>query len=176
MDAKGKTQKIVINYQELYFKGEVNFRKYALRYRDGLPLVLKQLNCQISGGEKIGVVGRTGAGKSSLTVGLFRLVEAADGDIKIDKTETNGLGLHDLRGNLTIIPQEPVLFRLAKSPFTFEFVITDELAELFAKIWTLLMISTTQKSGKRSNMHISKRQCRRLKKHCSTKLTKTDRT
>ena len=48
-----------------------------------------------------------------MTVGLFRLVEAADGDIKIDKTETNGLGLHDLRGNLTIIPQEPVLFRLA---------------------------------------------------------------
>ena len=89
----------------------MEFNKYALRYREGLPLVLRQLDCQISGGEKIGVVGRTGAGKSSLTVGMFRLVEAAEGEINIDKTKSAQLGLHDLRENLTIIPQEPVLFR-----------------------------------------------------------------
>merc|ERR1719391_1506658 len=50
-------------------KGRVDFEKYSLRYRDGLPLVFKQIQCSISGGEKIGIVGRTGAGKSSLTMG-----------------------------------------------------------------------------------------------------------
>jgi ATP-binding cassette subfamily C (CFTR/MRP) protein 1 len=92
-------------------KGHVKFNDYALRYREGLPLVLNKLDCEIGGGEKIGIVGRTGAGKSSLTVGLFRLVEAAKGSIDIDKTDTSKLGLHNLRENLTIIPQEPVLFR-----------------------------------------------------------------
>lgn len=91
-------------------KGHVKFNDYALRYREGLPLVLNKLDCEIGGGEKIGIVGRTGAGKSSLTVGLFRLVEAAKGSIDIDKTDTSKLGLHNLRENLTIIPQEPVLF------------------------------------------------------------------
>ena len=104
-------KKRVIKLKLIIFKGHVEFNKYALRYRDGLPLVLRQLDCQIGQGEKIGVVGRTGAGKSSLTVGMFRLVEPAEGKIKIDKTNTDVLGLHDLRENLTIIPQEPVLFR-----------------------------------------------------------------
>ena len=67
------------------FKGKVDFEKYSLRYRDGLPLVLKQIQCSIAGGEKIGIVGRTGAGKSSLTMGMFRLVEPAEGNINIDK-------------------------------------------------------------------------------------------
>ena len=63
----------------------MDFEKYSLRYRDGLPLVLKQIQCSIAGGEKIGIVGRTGAGKSSLTMGMFRLVEPAEGNINIDK-------------------------------------------------------------------------------------------
>jgi len=91
-------------------KGYTTMVDYALRYRDGLPLVLKGLNCKISAGEKIGIVGRTGAGKSSLTVGLFRLVECARGKIEIDGIDLSKLGLHDLRKRLTIIPQEPVLF------------------------------------------------------------------
>ena len=89
----------------------VDFDKYSLRYRDGLPLVLKNIVCQIRDGEKVGIVGRTGAGKSSLTVGMFRLVEPATGRIDIDKQHTDEMGLHDLREELTIIPQEPVLFR-----------------------------------------------------------------
>ena len=59
----------------------------------------------------MGIVGRTGAGKSSLTVGMFRLVEPASGRVIIDKKNTDQMGLHDLREELTIIPQEPVLFR-----------------------------------------------------------------
>lgn len=91
-------------------KGYTTMVDYALRYRDGLPLVLKGLDCKISAGEKVGIVGRTGAGKSSLTVGLFRLVECARGKIEIDGIDLSKLGLHDLRKRLTIIPQEPVLF------------------------------------------------------------------
>ena len=82
-----------------------------MRYRDGLPLVLNKISASIKAGEKIGIIGRTGAGKSSLTVGMFRLVEPANGKIDIDKVETDKIGLHDLREELIIIPQEPVLFR-----------------------------------------------------------------
>ena len=67
---------------------------YATRYRPGLDLVLKGINLQIKPGEKIGIVGRTGAGKSSLTLGLFRLIEAAQGRIMLDNVDISKLGLH----------------------------------------------------------------------------------
>ena len=75
-----------------------------------MDLVLKDVSCEIGPGEKIGIVGRTGAGKSSMTLGLFRIVEAAGGSIEIDGQNISKLGLHDVRGRLTIIPQDPVLF------------------------------------------------------------------
>lgn len=62
--------------------GQVTFDDYSMRYREGLDLVVKGISCNIRGGEKIGIVGRTGAGKSSLTVGLFRLVEKAGGQVR----------------------------------------------------------------------------------------------
>uniref|UniRef100_A0A672VBH8 ATP binding cassette subfamily C member 3 n=1 Tax=Strigops habroptila TaxID=2489341 RepID=A0A672VBH8_STRHB len=102
-------------------KGEVEFVNYSARYRKGLDLVLKGLNLQVHGGEKIGIVGRTGAGKSSMTLCLFRILEAAKGEIKIDGVKIAEIGLHDLRSRLTIIPQDPVLFsgtlRMNLDPF-----------------------------------------------------------
>ncbi|XP_055990712.1 multidrug resistance-associated protein 1 [Sorex fumeus] len=101
--------------------GRVEFRNFGLRYRDDLDLVLKNINVTIEGGEKVGIVGRTGAGKSSLTLGLFRINESAQGEIVIDGVNIAKIGLHDLRFKVTIIPQDPVLFsgslRMNLDPF-----------------------------------------------------------
>ncbi|XP_044001771.1 multidrug resistance-associated protein 1 isoform X9 [Aphidius gifuensis] len=102
--------------------GCVVFDNFKVRYREGLELVLKGVTFKINGGEKVGIVGRTGAGKSSLTLALFRIIEAADGKILIDDIDISKLGLHSLRSRLTIIPQDPVLFsgslRMNLDPFT----------------------------------------------------------
>ncbi|XP_041117373.1 canalicular multispecific organic anion transporter 1 isoform X3 [Polyodon spathula] len=90
--------------------GKIQFDNYKVRYRPELDLVLNGITCDISSTEKIGIVGRTGAGKSSLTNCLFRVIEAAGGRILIDGIDIATLGLHDLRQKLTIIPQDPVLF------------------------------------------------------------------
>lgn len=81
-----------------------------VRYRPDTPLILKGITLNIEGGEKIGIVGRTGGGKSTLIQVFFRLVEPSGGTIIIDGIDIITLGLHDLRSRLGIIPQEPVLF------------------------------------------------------------------
>uniref|UniRef100_A0A803VJQ2 ABC-type glutathione-S-conjugate transporter n=1 Tax=Ficedula albicollis TaxID=59894 RepID=A0A803VJQ2_FICAL len=91
-------------------EGRIEFRNYGLCYRPGLELALRGVTVTINGHEKIGITGRTGAGKSSLAVGLLRLVEAAEGAILIDGQDIAQLGLHDLRTKITVIPQDPVLF------------------------------------------------------------------
>uniref|UniRef100_A0A8C0VM35 ABC-type glutathione-S-conjugate transporter n=1 Tax=Cyanistes caeruleus TaxID=156563 RepID=A0A8C0VM35_CYACU len=102
-------------------RGEIQFVDYKVRYRPELDLVLQGITCSIGSTEKVGVVGRTGAGKSSLTNCLFRVLEAAGGKIIIDDVDIATIGLHDLRNNLTIIPQDPVLFtgtlRMNLDPF-----------------------------------------------------------
>ncbi|XP_037884219.1 multidrug resistance-associated protein 1 isoform X12 [Glossina fuscipes] len=102
-------------------EGRVVFENFKVRYREGLDLVLKGISFTINGGEKVGIVGRTGAGKSSLTLSLFRIIEAAGGRILIDDVDISTLGLHTLRSRLTIIPQDPVLFsgslRINLDPF-----------------------------------------------------------
>ncbi|XP_059141154.1 multidrug resistance-associated protein 1-like [Physella acuta] len=90
--------------------GHVKIENLSLRYRDGLDLVLKSVSFEVNAQEKVGIVGRTGAGKSSLTQALFRLVEPAGGKIIIDKMDISQLGLHDLRSKITILPQDPVIF------------------------------------------------------------------
>ncbi|KAI0810725.1 ABC transporter family protein [Xylaria sp. FL0064] len=91
-------------------KGEIVFDNVEMRYRAGLPLVLKGLSMHVKGGERIGIVGRTGAGKSSIMSTLFRLVEISGGHITIDGIDIATIGLHDLRSRLAIIPQDPTLF------------------------------------------------------------------
>ncbi|KAF2441350.1 hypothetical protein P171DRAFT_367321 [Karstenula rhodostoma CBS 690.94] len=91
--------------------GEIVFQNVEMRYRDGLPLVLKGLDMHVAAGERIGVVGRTGAGKSSIMSTLFRLTELSGGSITIDGVDISTIGLHDLRSKLAIIPQDPTLFK-----------------------------------------------------------------
>ncbi|KAK9477858.1 P-loop containing nucleoside triphosphate hydrolase protein [Lipomyces japonicus] len=91
-------------------KGDLVFDHYSTRYRAGLDLVLKDISLHIKPREKVGIVGRTGAGKSSLTLALFRLIEAADGHIEIDDLNTSKIGLSDLRHRLAIIPQDSQAF------------------------------------------------------------------
>ncbi|XP_051242789.1 multidrug resistance-associated protein 1 isoform X4 [Dicentrarchus labrax] len=102
-------------------KGCIDIRGFSLRYRHDLDPAIHNINININGGEKVGIVGRTGAGKSSLTLGLFRIIEAAEGHIFIDGVDIAQLGLHDLRSRITIIPQDPVLFsgslRMNLDPF-----------------------------------------------------------
>lgn len=118
-------------------EGRVVFRGFSARYREGLEPVLKNVSFEVAPGEKVGIVGRTGAGKSSLTLALFRMIEAKDsywarttaasvhgpsavdlsgedtlggGSIEIDGIDISTLGLHTLRSHLSIIPQDPTLF------------------------------------------------------------------
>ncbi|KAI0230545.1 Multidrug resistance-associated protein 1 [Lamellibrachia satsuma] len=113
--------------------GVVQFDNYSTSYRPGLDPVLSHISCQVNSGEKIGIVGRTGAGKSSLTLALFRIIEPLSGKILIDGLDIADMGLHDLRSKLTIIPQDPVLFsgtmRMNLDPF-------DEYQD--EELWTAL--------------------------------------
>jgi ABC-type multidrug transport system fused ATPase/permease subunit len=91
--------------------GAITFDKVEMRYRPELPLVLKGLDFHVRGGERMGIVGRTGAGKSSIMSALFRLTELSSGQVKIDDIDISTVGLSDLRSRLSIIPQDPTLFR-----------------------------------------------------------------
>ena len=90
-------------------KGKLDMDNVVLRYAPHLPLVLKNISFSIKSSEKVGIVGRTGAGKSSIISVLYRLAEPG-GYITIDGVDTKSIGLHDLRKKMSIIPQDPVLF------------------------------------------------------------------
>lgn len=90
--------------------GSIEFKNYSTRYRENLSPVLKNISLNIKPSEKIGIVGRTGAGKSSLTLALFRIIEPIEGNIDIDSINTSNIGLYDLRYHLNIIPQEAHAF------------------------------------------------------------------
>ncbi|CAF1563249.1 unnamed protein product [Adineta ricciae] len=93
-------------------RGIIEFKDYTFRYRQELDPVLKNLNLKIESKEKIGVIGRTGAGKSSLLQALFRLVDqsAISGKILIDNIDIQNVSLDYLRSHLSVIPQIPILF------------------------------------------------------------------
>ncbi|KAI1287042.1 ATP-binding cassette sub-family C member 3 [Halotydeus destructor] len=115
--------------------GSIVFANYSAKYRQELGNVLNNMNLEIAGGEKVGIVGRTGAGKSSILLALFRIIEAAEGNILIDNHDCSKLRLADLRSRMCIIPQDPVLFigtlRYNLDPFLYH---TDD------ELWTALEI------------------------------------
>uniref|UniRef100_A0A0G4HMQ0 Uncharacterized protein n=1 Tax=Chromera velia CCMP2878 TaxID=1169474 RepID=A0A0G4HMQ0_9ALVE len=92
------------------FAGKVNFEGVKLRYREETPLVLEGLSFSVKAGEKIGVIGRTGSGKSTTLQALMRLVEYEGGKVEVDNVELQSIGLQDVRGALAVIPQDPVIF------------------------------------------------------------------
>lgn len=117
-------------------KGTLNFHNYSTRYRANLDLILRNISFSIKPSEKIGIVGRTGAGKSSLALAIFRIIEAVDGNIEIDGLDTSQLYLYDLRQRLSIIPQDSQLLegtiRQNLDPFNYY---TDE------EIWRALELA-----------------------------------
>ncbi|KAI8599078.1 P-loop containing nucleoside triphosphate hydrolase protein [Dissophora ornata] len=92
-------------------EGKISFKNVSMRYRPELPRVLRDISFNVQAGHKVGVVGRTGAGKSSLIHALFLLSELDGGEILIDGINTTTLGTADLRPKIAIIPQDPVLFQ-----------------------------------------------------------------
>ena len=111
IDTEADWEKEEVEVEESWpVEGKISLENYSTRYREGLDLVLHNISAEFNGGERVGIVGRTGAGKSSLTLALFRLIEPAQGKIVIDGLDISKLGLHNLRSKLTIIPQDPVLF------------------------------------------------------------------
>ena len=90
-------------------EGSIRFEKYSVQYRPETEIVLKNLNFEINPREKIGIVGRTGSGKSTIALCLFRILEAKEGKIYMDDVDISQIGLKKLRSNITIIPQDPTL-------------------------------------------------------------------
>jgi ATP-binding cassette subfamily C (CFTR/MRP) protein 1 len=136
-------------------QGDIVFEQIQMRYRANLPLVLRGLSLHIRSGERIGIVGRTGAGKSSIISALLRICPLAGGSIRIDGVDTSAIPLHDVRSRITVIPQDPNLFRGTirsnLDPFD-EFTDT----ELWAVIRQAGLIDTDMRSeakGSSSNHH-----------------------
>lgn len=133
-------------------KGAVEFVDYSTRYRPDLDPVLRNLSFRIEAEEKVGIVGRTGAGKSSLALAVFRGLEADAGRIFIDNVDIGSIGLQDLREKLTIVPQDPTLFtgtiRSNLDPFG---LFTDE--EIFTSLRQVHLIDpkSTQNSAQSSS-------------------------
>ena len=123
-------------------QGCIEFNDVRMKYREELPDVLKGLSISVGAAEKIGVVGRTGAGKSSIMVALFRMVELSSGSIKIDGVDVSKIGLNDLRSGISIIPQDPLLFsgtlRSNIDPFN-----TKSDAELYDTLKRAHLVQTT---------------------------------
>lgn len=131
-------------------QGAVEFVDYTTRYRQDLDPVLRHLTFRIAPHEKVGIVGRTGAGKSSLALALFRALEAETGKILIDGLDIGQMGLRDLREALTIVPQEPTLFmgtiRSNLDPFD---LYSDE--EIFAALRRVQLIGADEGGSARTS-------------------------
>ncbi|SMR45916.1 unnamed protein product [Zymoseptoria tritici ST99CH_1E4] len=90
--------------------GQISFQGVSASYAFGLPPVLRGLTFHVDPQQRIGIAGRTGAGKSSLALALFRFMELSSGTISVDGIDVSRISLHDLRSSMFIVPQDPVLF------------------------------------------------------------------
>ena len=90
--------------------GQILFDKYNTSYRKDTPIILKDINFCFNGGEKIGIIGRTGSGKSSIILSIARIIEPKSGIITIDGIDTQKINLDFLREHLSIVPQDPFIF------------------------------------------------------------------
>ncbi|KAL1887351.1 Transporter of the ATP-binding cassette (ABC) [Ceratocystis pirilliformis] len=127
-------------------QGSVEFIDYTTSYREDLDPVLRNVSFKIEPRQKVGIVGRTGAGKSSLALALFRALEAETGKIVVDGVDISKIGLEDLRSNITIVPQEPTLFqgtlRTNLDPFE-----AFEDADIFAALRRVQLIGPDETPG-----------------------------
>ncbi|KAK0163812.1 hypothetical protein PV328_002505 [Microctonus aethiopoides] len=106
-NTKASLVELKMNWPE---NGTIEFNNVALKYRENSPIVLKNISFRVLAGEKLGIAGRTGSGKSSLISALFRLVELHNGCIKIDGIDISTISMKQLRSKLAIIPQDPMIF------------------------------------------------------------------
>ncbi|CAF5001895.1 unnamed protein product, partial [Rotaria sp. Silwood1] len=109
---EGGYKRLVKTSPEWPVHGTIEFRNYSLRHRTNLEYAIRNINLRIESGQKIGIIGRTGAGKSSLIKGIFRFIDRSnvDGQILIDNVDISRITLNDLRSHLTVIPQQSILF------------------------------------------------------------------
>jgi ATP-binding cassette, subfamily C (CFTR/MRP), member 4 len=128
--------------------GAIVFKNVFLRYRDGLDYVLRGLNFEVKPGEKIGCVGRTGAGKSSLIQALFKMVkidkEIKDSGIFIDGLNIDDIGLNTLRSNISIIPQSPFVFTgtIRRNLDPFEAFSEEEILNVLEEVELLVYVKS----------------------------------
>jgi ABC-type multidrug transport system fused ATPase/permease subunit len=122
-------------------QGKIEFKNLSIRYDKSLPLVLRNVSFTVNSQEKVGIVGRTGAGKSTLSLALFRILPFDSGTIEIDSIDISKIGLKDLRSNLTVIAQDATLFE-GKTHQSIN------LKELSGLIWMQLVSIVTQIYGR----------------------------
>ncbi|KAJ1797805.1 Multidrug resistance-associated protein 1 [Coemansia sp. RSA 2399] len=145
--------------------GRIEFRNFSMKYREDLELVLKDVNLTINPGEKIGIVGRTGAGKTSLTRALFRLIDSktCSGSIVVDDQDIFSLNIGDLRPKLGIIPQEPTMF---KGTFrqNLDPLVKNSIEDMWSAIIKCGIVENVQpKDSRKSNDHIDKHKLKDIK-------------
>ncbi|CAK4154079.1 unnamed protein product [Aphanomyces euteiches] len=147
-------------------QGSINFNHVQFRYKPTGELVLKDLTCSIQGGQKIGIVGRTGAGKSSLTMVLFHMYPIESGSISIDGRDISTIAKQELRQQLSIIPQSPVLFKGTLRQYLDPFGSFDDAAlwSVVSKAGLHTLVSempdklSTELADKGSNLSVGERQ------------------
>ncbi len=140
-------------------RGDIEFDDVTVRYGPNEDAVLSNVSFSVSSGERIGIVGRTGAGKTSLISAFFRLVEVSDGRVLIDGVDVSRLGLFDLRSQLSIIPQDPVLFQgtLRQNLDPFDAYDTDDLWAVVKRVSLELALEDVIEQGG-ANVSVGQRQ------------------